>query len=114
VGPSSTAVGTQSITFDINYQTKQLSNMTVTTNFAGGAITATQAAGIDTISGSSNVINLTGTCAFALCNATGGTGMTGNISVNLVGANAQGAFGTYGLSNNFDASVTGSYLATGQ
>ncbi len=113
VGPSSSGVGTQNIAFDINYGTGELTGLSVTADIGGNLITASQLT-IEFITGNSSVISLAGTCAFALCNGTGGTGMNGQIGINLVGAAAEGAYGAYNLSNSFDAVVVGTYLATGQ
>lgn len=114
VGPSgATDTGTQSLSFTIDYGIGEVQSLSLQNNFTNGVITASNSSPT-LLTGSSTVVSLTGTCASALCNQTGGTSMSGQISINLVGANAQGAYGTYGLTNGFDAAATGSYLATGK
>lgn len=112
IGPGGTLTGTQSVAFDVNYLDGAITNLSVTASFAGGDITAAPpATSGDIIQGNSTLVYLDGSCPAALCNGVD-TLMYGSISINLVGANAEGAFGTYGLFNYADTSVTGSYLAT--
>lgn len=117
IGPGGNLTGTQNVAFDVNYLDGSITNLSVTASFAGGDITATSIASPtsgDFIAAGSTTVLLAGVCPLALCsNAVGGdTLMDGSISINLVGANAEGAFGSYGLSDWTSTTVTGSYLAT--
>ena len=125
IGPSGTTlVGTQSIAFDINYNTASITNVTINATFAGGSIAGGQSGGATapiTITGvSNNIVPVTATCISLCALAQNGATMDGSLSINLVGANGAGAFGAYGLSNSQggtvtpDASVVGSYLAVGK
>ena len=112
--PDGSLTGTQNVAFDINYATTEITGLSVTASFAGSDITAqSQATSGDYLQGNTVVVSLNGNCPAALCSAAGAdVSMYGSISINLVGANAEGAFGTYGLTSFSDIAVTGSYLAT--
>ena len=114
IGPDGTQLtGTQNVAFDINYYSGggDITNLSVTASFAGSDITAAPpATSGDIIQGNSALVYLDGSCPAALCSVD--TQMYGSISINLVGVDAEGAFGSYGLSDWASTTVTGSYLAT--
>jgi len=115
----STQTGTQTITATIDYVNQAVTKFQLDVNFVNAQITT------DVISGQSivflgatsgNVVPLIGTCTGTDCSAGGsGASVTGDATINLVGANAEGIFGVYNLLTtepNLGNAISGSYLAT--
>ncbi|MCK4705412.1 MAG: hypothetical protein KAT90_08035, partial [Gammaproteobacteria bacterium] len=115
-------VGTQTVTATINYDVATVDAMSVNTVFANINTTVTgtyDATMVAPLGGASTTIGLavacTGACGANLTAATG----SGTASINLVGPNAEGIFGSYNLTTattitGDENTVSGTYFATDQ
>lgn len=109
-GIAGNQTGTQSVTAMISYDTAKLSSFQLNANFTDASIIA-NSSGTDILSATSgNIIALTGSCTGALCDSATAVTYSGDASLNLVGANAEGIYGAYNLANGSNT-VSGSYVA---
>ena len=114
-GFAGSQVGTQTLNVSINYANSEVTVFDLGVNFGATSmntslitqtfISATRA---DTFNGV-NQIDLAGSCSGPGCGANGGF-VSGAATINLVGPNAEGIYGSYNLTNQENA-VSGSYVA---
>ena len=119
-GFAGSQTGTQTLNATINYGTAEVTTFDLAVNFSGTSMTATLDPQIPTpvfISASRadpfngiNLIDLVGACTGPGCGANGGGPVNGRATINLVGPNAEGIYGSYNLTNQ-DNAVSGTYLA---
>jgi hypothetical protein len=115
-GFAGSQVGTQTLNVSINYTNSEVTVFDLGVNFGAtsmntslSTITFISATRADSFNGV-NLINLSGSCSGPGCGANGGF-VSGETTINLVGPNAEGIYGSYNLTNQENA-VSGSYLAT--
>lgn len=111
-GGAGSDIGTQSVGFTIDYSAGLVTALNVDTTFTNGTLNATfQNTPPEILTGNSTLIAISAPCSASLCGFT--STMNGNVSINLVGANAEGAFGAYSMTDFSSSTVTGTYVANG-
>ena len=110
-GFAGSQVGTQTVTAEIDYGSNIVNNFQVDVVFSNATISANLLT-IENLTGvSGNTVSLIGSCSGAGCNSATAVGFDGSASINLVGANAEGIYGVFNMTNQENA-VSGSYVAT--
>jgi len=112
-GVNGKKVGTQNLVALIDYTTNELIAFQLDLSFADASIAADSQTAQFLTATSGNVVLIGGACTGAGCGNNGGF-YNGNATINLVGPNAEGIYGSYNMTSggSGENAVSGSYLAT--
>lgn len=100
--------GTTTVDATINYATAEIESFNLVATFSNATMN-TNLLTLTPLTGVTNQVSLSGGCSGTDCGANG-LGVSGEATLNLVGPNAEGIYGSYNLTN-LENSVTGNYVA---